>query len=90
LQIGDRHQLRQRLRLSIDVGCARRGREAKNRLRHFDEVRIGEDAVFVRDRRRNPLEIESKLNADVLCALIALELLFDVIGCRGLDRARRR
>jgi hypothetical protein len=50
---------------------------------------IGENSNFAGDRRRDALEIERKLGADVLVALIALQLLFDIVACRRLNRAGR-
>jgi hypothetical protein len=84
LEIRNRQKLRQRLRLRIDVGRARSGREPEDRLRNLQEVRIGEDAVFIGNRWRDTLEVEGELNADVLSALIALELVLDEVRSRRL------
>ena len=49
----------------VDAAGAGVGRQAENRLGDLEQVRIGEDAVFAGHGRRDALEIEGELNADV-------------------------
>ena len=89
LQVGEGHGGAERLGLLVDAGDGRGDRQVEDRLGDLDQVLVGEDAVFAADCRRHALEIERQLDADVLIALVALELLLDVIGGRCLDRAGR-
>ena len=50
---------------------------------------ISQNSVFRSDRRRDALEVERELDADILAALIAFELLLDIIAGRRRDGARR-
>ena len=90
LQRREWHPLAQRRGLPVDGADGRGDRQVEDRLGDLDQVLVGEDAVFAGDGRRDALEIERQLDANVLLALVALELLLDVIGGRRLDRAGRR
>ena len=74
--------------LRLQIGRGRR-REPHDRCCDLQKIWIGQNSIFVGDRRRDALEIERELDAHVLVALIALQLLFDIIARCRRHRAGR-